>query len=157
MDHSKLIFYYLSAHYHENTCDGVCVIANLLKAGADPNSPGCLITPLQIAVRNWDYTGVKTLLGYGADPNSVGQLGGYIPTHIDAMWTRSSPLHILRNAEYGPMAIESLTFLKVCFQPWFCHFFPLRSSALPPSVKCHGTYTCIQNIVYSLLHRTTHH
>jgi len=121
MDLSKLLIFYLGAHYHEYTCNErqsepytkPCVIFDLLDAGANANPSNCGLTPLQIAVRNWDYAGVTMLLGHGADPNCIGQPGGYIPAHINTIWAQSSPLHILRNAEYGFTATECCIGLKV--------------------------------------------
>ncbi|KAH7379601.1 hypothetical protein BKA66DRAFT_550433 [Pyrenochaeta sp. MPI-SDFR-AT-0127] len=113
MEPPTLFWFCLGAHYHEYTCDDdFCIIVDLLEAGANANVYDCLLTPLQISVRNWDYAGTETLLEHGADPNGVGKPGGYIPTHIDTTWAQSSPLHILRNAEYGFMAMECSVGLK---------------------------------------------
>ncbi|KAF2677736.1 hypothetical protein K458DRAFT_156680 [Lentithecium fluviatile CBS 122367] len=117
MDPSRLLLFYLGAHYHERVCREYCIIVRLLQNNADANPQCCLLTPLQIAVRNWDLAGVRALLEYGANPNGLGQPGGYVPTHMDTTWARSSPLHILRNAEYGFLTMEFWLGLKN-FRTW---------------------------------------
>lgn len=124
MELHKLLLFHVKAHYHEITCEESCVIVDLLNAGANANSSDSLLTPLQIVVQNWDYAGVEILLQHGADPNDIGKPGGYIPAHIDTTWALSSPLHILRNADYGFMTMEYYLELKVCpfckiSIPWF--------------------------------------
>lgn len=126
MKPSKLFWFCLGAHYHEFICESGedCIIVDLLEAGANANFKDSLLTPLQLSVRNWDYAGVKVLLEHGADPNVVGQPGGYIPTHLDTTWAQSSPLHILRNADYGFTALEPFVELEVRAEhkPFLIHY-----------------------------------
>jgi len=121
MDLSRLHLRYLAAHYHENACRESCFLVHLLEIGADVNPSSCLLHPLQIAVRNWDLSAVETLLEYGADPDGIGQLDGYIPPHLTKTWSQASPLHILRNAEYGFTALECYFDLKVRLSPTYSH------------------------------------
>jgi hypothetical protein len=109
----KLFLFVMITHNHNYVCAADCFIDKLLEFGVDVNPPGCLLTPLQIAVRNWDLEGVNTLLEHKANPNGTGQLGGYIPAHLDTTWSQCSPLHILRNAKYGLMVKGTLLELKV--------------------------------------------
>lgn len=104
------ILFLLAAHYHESTCLDAgedCTVLHSLQSGADVNALGLATMPLQIAVHRWDLVGTRFLLEAGADPNGIGQPEGYTPTHIDTTWASSSPLHILRNAEYGFMNLEA--------------------------------------------------
>jgi hypothetical protein len=139
----------LGAHYHEYTCSKSCVIVDLLDAGANANTSSYRLTPLQIVVRNWDYAGVEILLERGADPNGVGQLDGYIPVHFDTTWAQASPLHILRNAEYGFMVLEHRTNLKVCFTMSTLYFGLLSYTSSATEAQWH-LYT--QSNLESLKH-----
>jgi hypothetical protein len=100
---SQLLIHLMSAHDHDFTCDDSydrCLIAQVLHTGADSNYPESGLRPLQIAVQYSDYAAAKILLESGADVNGTGHQGGYSPGHMNTEWWHSSPLHILRNAEY---------------------------------------------------------
>lgn len=62
------------------------------------------ITPLQVAVYNWDLLAARFLLEAGADPNGTGVEGGKpapfyaFPINDIDDWRHDSPLHILKNA-----------------------------------------------------------
>ena len=107
MELDNPLHFCIGSHYHDIACVEACVVRKVLNAGANVNSHCCLLTPLQIAARNWYLPGVEILLEYDADPDGVGQLDGFIPAHINTTWAQSSPLHILRSAEYGHRAIDS--------------------------------------------------
>lgn len=77
-DCSKILLLHISCHKHdpEYGCQGDCPLRRLLELGADPNSRGSRITPLQIAVLSGDVDGVSILLDAGADPNDTGSSEG---------------------------------------------------------------------------------
>ena len=107
-DCSKVLLLYIGSHVHNLEGAGYCPLKKLLELGADPNSRGSRITPLQIAVVSWDLDGVRTLLNAGADPNDVGSSGGIVWedgtfmsrfNHLDG----ASALYIYRSFGYiGP-------------------------------------------------------
>ena len=79
-DYSKVLLLYISSHWSndEADCQEDCLLRRLLELGADPNSGGSRITPLQIAVVSGDVAGVRTLLDAGADPNCTGSIEGTV-------------------------------------------------------------------------------
>ena len=104
-DCSKVLLLYIGSHVHHFEGAGYCPLRRLLELGADPNSRGSRITPLQIAVVSWDLDGVRTLLDAGADPNDIGSSGGTVWedgtfmsrfNHLDG----ASALYIYRSFEY---------------------------------------------------------
>ncbi|EQB50101.1 hypothetical protein CGLO_10479 [Colletotrichum gloeosporioides Cg-14] len=66
------LIHFIPLHKHDYRCKGWCVLEKLLSLGADPDASGCYVTPLQIAVANFDVEGVLALLQAGADPNAEG-------------------------------------------------------------------------------------
>ena len=111
-DCSKVLLLYIGSHLHDFEGTGYCPLRKLLELGADPNSRGSRITPLQIAVVLWDLDGVRTLLNAGADPNGIGSSGG-IAWEDGTFMSRfnhlegASALHICRNYEYTGLYLES--------------------------------------------------
>ena len=111
-DCSKVLLLYIGSHVHDLKGAGHCPLRKLLELGADPNSRGSRITPLQIAVVSWDLDAVQTLLNAGADPNDIGSSGGTVWedgtfmsrfNHLDG----ASALYICRNFEYiGPQIMK---------------------------------------------------
>ena len=79
-DCSKVLLLYMNSHepLNEPNCQEDCLLRRLLELGADPNSRGSRITPLQIAVVSKDVAGVRTLLDAGADPNATGSSTGLV-------------------------------------------------------------------------------
>ena len=79
-DCSKILLLHIARHNHdpECGCQTDCPLRRLLELGADPNSRGSRITPLQIAVMSGDLDGVITLLDAGADPNDTGSSEGTV-------------------------------------------------------------------------------
>lgn len=99
---------YSGPHDHvdcEDDTDCKGVVNWLLKLGADPNATGYRVTPLQIAVANRDWHGVRSLLEAGADPSSLGDANGVewnpetVSGHFFNDLHGSSPLYILQNRE----------------------------------------------------------
>ena len=111
-DCSKVLLLYIGSHLHDFEGTGYCPLRKLLELGADPNSRGSRITPLQIAVGSWDFNGVRTLLNAGADPNGIGSSGG-IAWEDGTFMSRfnhlegASALHICKNYEYTGPYLES--------------------------------------------------
>ncbi|KAI0851795.1 hypothetical protein F5Y00DRAFT_259284 [Daldinia vernicosa] len=75
----------------------------LLEAGADPNPPGYLYTPLQFAVHHLEESWVQSLLIEARDANLIGDPNGEHPyglkKHED--WHRLHPLEICRRTPPG--------------------------------------------------------
>ena len=105
-DCAKILLLHIARHNHDPECEcrGYCPLRRLLELGADPNSRGSRITPLQIAVYSGDLDGVSALLDAGADPNNTGSSEGTVWedgtfmsrfNHLEG----ASALHICRNSE----------------------------------------------------------
>ena len=58
---TSVLVSYIGSHQHED-CLNKCMVDWLLERGADPHGSGHRVTPLQIAVSNGDFHGVKSLL-----------------------------------------------------------------------------------------------
>lgn len=108
---SELLVCFTSCHYYHHPdasydggCKDSCIISRILDGQADPNATGYYVTPLQIAVANWDVEGVRALLAAGAEPNASGDRNG-IPFKTKSFLERFndlhgwSPLFICRNRE----------------------------------------------------------
>jgi len=103
LDRHRLLLAVLSVHFHECLCGSGCMLDRFIREGHSNNGVWKM-TPLQIAVQNWDMEGVRRLLEDGADPNAVGSAGGsagYGMGAVSTRWASFSPLHILRHAEFG--------------------------------------------------------
>ena len=103
-DCSKVLLLYVGCHEHNFEEAGGCLLRRLLALGADPNSRGSRITPLQIAVDSGDLDGVRILLDAGADPNDTGSSGetlwedGTLISRFNCL-DGASALYICRNFE----------------------------------------------------------
>lgn len=77
----------------------------------------CEITPLQVAVYNWDLLAARFLLEAGADPNGTGIEDGKpapfyaFPINDIDDWRHTSPLHILKNAR--PLEVEKCEWIRL--------------------------------------------
>lgn len=84
-DPSKVLFICTGFHRHRD-CIESCAVERLLELGADPNVLKHQVTPLQIAVVNWDFEAVSMLLKAGADPNDTGNTDAIV-------WGEGTPMN----------------------------------------------------------------
>lgn len=113
-DPSVILLLFIGRHqYHPNhDCGSDCLVKCLLELGADPNTNGRWVTPLQIAVKCHDFGAIRFLLQAGADANLV-KSGGGIPWKHDTPMERfnglhgASPLYIHRH--HGLFENENMT------------------------------------------------
>ncbi|KAF2469239.1 uncharacterized protein BDR25DRAFT_304415 [Lindgomyces ingoldianus] len=102
---------FISAHECTHVCwnspllRSSCLLDFLLEKGAQFNTSGVRITPLQIAVLRWDYSGTEWLLKKGVNSNAIGDIDGKYFPHLDNRWGQASPLHIIR---HSPFALDHL-------------------------------------------------
>ena len=110
-DPSKILILIIGCRVvrREQSSEKVCLVQRLLGLGADPDMRGYRVSPLQIAVRRWDFVAVSKLLEGGADPNNTGNSNGVIwrerkiMTRFDCLHN-ASPLYICRH--YKDIAID---------------------------------------------------
>lgn len=93
---TDILHAYSTAHHHGWDGGGDCFLQRLLTLGADPNSSGYAITPLQQAVAVFDFEGVELLLDAGADANGLGVPGGIVKSYSTVLGglEGNSPLYI---------------------------------------------------------------
>lgn len=91
---------------HKNTDDIIiCIFAELLSLGADPNGPGFKATPLQVAAYRADFNAVKLLLVFKADPNVVGDRDGKDINDYQQVAIRGQPRLMTLAASCTPLQI----------------------------------------------------
>ena len=98
---SKLLLLYIGSHLHCD-CKNSCPLEILLNLGANACGPEeAFVSPLQIAVANWDLHSTQVLLNAGAEPNAIGNGSSeWAPESLMERFNSlhgASPLHIIKH------------------------------------------------------------